>query len=308
MIVLWVICGVLAGLCIFLLIKLLRFKSDIRRLGQRLLEIIQTDTNAQLTTQTFDNDISFLAKNANILLAKSRHDFVKALRLEADLKRAILNISHDLRTPLTSAKGYLQMLEEQAKQGGASAEHQDNDKLNEQATRYLSIIRGRLDTVSTLMDNLFAFSRALEENITVKKVNIGNILRDTLTDSYVELENRDFTVESSIPDAPAFCHCDEDALKRVLQNLLKNVYVHGKEILQVRLTNNTIKIANKADGLNELDVSRIFDRFYTADAARTHKRTGLGLAISKELTERMGGKISAHQEANMLVVKIVLPQ
>jgi len=297
MIALWIACGLLVALCAAMLIVLLRKKSDIRQLGKRLSEIIATDTNARLTTQTFDKDIAALAKNANVLLAKSRSDFVKAQRLEADLKRAILNISHDLRTPLTSAKGYLQLLEAQ----GISNPSNDTK-------RYQGIIRGRLDNLSALMDNLFAFSRALDENISTENENIGNILRDALTDSYAELESRGFAVESSISDTPMHCLCDKNALERVLQNLIKNAYVHGKEYLRVVLWGNTIEIANKAEGLENLDVSRIFDRFYTADAARTHKRTGLGLAIAKELTERMGGKISARQEEDMLVVRISLPQ
>ena len=318
----WIACGVLAlGLGV-MLVKHLRYKNDIRQLGRRLSEIIQSDTNAQLTTQTFDKDIAALTQSANALLAKSRHDYVKALRLEADLKRAISNISHDLRTPLTSAKGYLQMLEGQAANAARqktahltpSSRDENNplscpsEEIKDISVRYLNIIRGRLDTLASLMNNLFAFSRAMEENISIKQVNIGNILRDALTDSYAELENKGFTVESSIPDTPVYCSSDEDALKRVFQNLIKNAYVHGKKYLRVRLKDNIIEIANKANGLNELDISRIFDRFYTADAARTHKRTGLGLAIAKELTERMGGTISALQEDDMLVVRICLPQ
>jgi len=281
----------LALLCIALLARLLSVEAEIRRTSRKLDEIINADTNAQLTTQSFDKAITGLVKTVNDMLAKSRSDFVTTQRIEADLKRAILNISHDLRTPLTSAKGYLQMLEG-----------------TEEQARYLEIIKGRLDNLSDLMDNLFAFSRALEEKINLQRVNIGNILRDALSESYIELERKGFVVESDIPETPIHGFCDEDALKRVLQNLLKNVYVHGKDYLFVGFSDNIIEIANKADNLNELEISRIFDRFYTADAARTHKRTGLGLAISKELTEKMGGQITAKVENNMLVVRVRLPQ
>jgi len=290
---LWIICGILAVILVFGLVRFLGVKKDIRQLGKRLDEIIRTDTNAQLTTQTFDKDIVSLAKSANDLLAKSRQDFFKAQRTEADLKRAISNISHDLRTPLTSAKGYLQML------AGAD---------EEAVSRYLGIIKGRLDTLTALMDNLFTFSRAMDENIFVKKVNVGNVLKDAITDSYVELTRKGFTVESNITSSPVYWNCDEDALKRIFQNLVKNAYIHGNSYIRVTLKDNKIEIANKAAGLNEIDIARIFDRFYTADAARTHKRTGLGLAIAKELTQRMGGQISANKEGDMLVVVITLPE
>jgi len=335
MIALWIACGALGTILIAVLIKWIMLKGDVRQMSQKLNNIMQTDTNAQLSTSTFDKDISALIGSANTLLAKSRRDFIEARRIEDDLKRAITNISHDLRTPLTSAKGYLQMLEgltgsaaQAGKLGlagtptsmittahnpgkapaGINIESVNSMTIDpETAARYLAIIRGRLETLTALMDNLFAFSRALEGNITVAKVNIGSVLRDALSDSFGELEQKGFKVESSIPDTPVYSPCDEDALKRILQNLFKNAYVHGKDYLRVSLTGHTIEIANKAHGLEELDVSRIFDRFYTADAARTHKRTGLGLAITKELTERMGGSVLAELGEGMLAISVILP-
>jgi len=294
MIGLWVACAVLAVIVATLLIAYARLKMDIRQLSGKLSMVLKTDTNAQLTTITRDKDTASLAKNANAMLAKSRQDTIAARRTEADLKRAITNISHDLRTPLTSAKGYLQMLE------GGIAKNPDA------TARYLTIIRGRLDTLALLMDNLFAFSNAMEKSVTLQQVNVGNVLRDALSDSYTELTNMGFTVESQIPDTPAYAQCDENALKRVLQNLIKNAYVHGRDYLRVELAGNVITITNKADGLHDIDLVSIFDRFYTADAARTHKRTGLGLAIAKELTEKMGGHINARKTEDTLTIVISL--
>jgi len=297
MIILWTACVLLCVTFVAALTLWLRVKGDIRQMSKKLNEIMQTDTNAQLSTTTFDKDVSSLMDRANALLSKSRQVYIDARRAEEDLKRAITNISHDLRTPLTSAKGYLQMLDKPA--GSPLTD-------TETANRYLTIIRGRLETLTTLMDSLFAFSSALDGNLSVQKINIGSILRDTLSDSFTELEQKGFTVESSIPDTPVYGYCDEAALSRVLQNLLKNAYIHGRDYLRVSLTGNIIEVANKADGLYDLDVLRIFDRFYTADAARTQKRTGLGLAIAKELTEKMGGRISAEIKDGMLAVYIVL--
>jgi len=100
--------------------------------------------------------------------------------------------------------------------------------------------------------------------------------------------------------------CDEEALKRVIQNLIANAVVHGKDYLRVQLSGGTIEIANKSDNLHQIDVYNIFERFYTADTARTNKRTGLGLAIAKELTQKMGGNISAEKNADLLVIKVCL--
>jgi len=293
MIPLWVAFGFLAIGFIIILIKYILLKRDIRQIGCKLEEVTNTDTNSNLCTSTFDRDITTLSQHINIMLENSRQGYRDTKRMEADLKRAVTNISHDLRTPLTSAMGYLQMIEA--------------SKLDaETVSRYHSIIHDRLDALKNLMDSLFAFSSAIEGDITLHPVNVGNIIRDTLAGSFAELENKRFVVESDIPDTPIYFICDEDAMKRVIQNLVSNAVLHGKSCLRVRLLDGMIEIANRADGLNLIDITDIFERFYTADASRTKKRTGLGLAIAKELTEKMGGSISAAIDGDMLVMRVRL--
>jgi len=297
MMILWIACGLLATGFAILLIKLVLMKKDIRQLSHKLSDIAHTDTNARLATRTFDKSVSDLIQSVNAMLKKNRQDHLNARRTEAALKRAITNISHDLRTPLTAARGYLQMLE--------SAELDPETR-----ARYIGIIRGRLDSLGVLMSDLFEFARIIEGNTTfdIQEVNITNALRDALSEAYRELEYKGFTVETDIPDKPVFCPCDPDALRRVSQNLLKNVCVHGKTYLRVRLTGNQIEISNRADGLDKIDTAHMFDRFYTSDSSRNNKNTGLGLAIAKELTERMGGQLSASKEDDLLTMQVAFPQ
>jgi len=287
-------CGFFAIGFIVVLIKLISIKKDLRKMGKKLMKIthLQNNTNALLTTDTFDKDISVLVQGINVMLKNNRQGYLDVQQMEATLKRAITNISHDLRTPLTSAKGYLQM-----------AESEELDENTRQ--RYLSIIRGRLDALTVLMDSLFVFSQAVEGNITLQRVNVGNILRDTLVGCFAELESKGFIVETNISDTPIYWNCDEEALKRVLQNLINNAVVHGKDYLHVKLnqspeatTKGIIQITNNTE--NPIDITNIFERFYTADTSRTNKRTGLGLAIVKELIEKMGGSITAHKNENLL--------
>lgn len=262
-------------------------RRELRRMSRDLEKIAQSDTNAQLTSATSDKDVAALAASINVMLERNRREHFEKVQAEAALKRAVTNISHDLRTPLTAALGYLQMLE---------------------PNEYTGIIRGRLDMLSELMNSLFEFARVMEGSIPIdtEKVNICNILRDALSDSYAELESRGFGVEADIPDEPVFCLCDKNALRRVLQNLIKNVCAHGRDVLRVRLDSGIIEISNKADGLAGLETERIFERFYTADASRTSKNTGLGLAIAKELVTRMGGNITANAEGDLLVMRMTL--
>ena len=271
-------------------------KRELRRLRRQLGRIVEIDTNTGLTTTTSDKDVAELAASINTVLERNRRTLFEKNSAEAALKRAVTNISHDLRTPLTSALGYLQMLEA----GGLDEKTQ---------ARYLKTIKGRLESLSSLMNSLFEFARVIEGNteLDIRRINICNILRDTLSASYKELEAKGFTLDVEIPDKPESRLCDEDGLRRVIQNLIKNAYTHGRDHISVKVDEGVIKIANKADGLEELDTDRIFERFYTTDTSRTSKNTGLGLAIAKELTENMGGAISASTEGEYFIIQVNLP-
>jgi len=293
MISLWAAFGLLAIGLTIVLFKYILLKKDIRQIGCKLEEITSADTNSNLCTSTFDVDITVLTQHINKMLKKSRKDYQDTKRMEADLKRAVTNISHDLRTPLTSAIGYIQMIE-------------TSELDAETVSRYHAIIHDRLDALKILMDSLFAFSSAIEGDITLQPVNVCNILRDTIAGSFAELDSNGFVVEIDIPDTPVYFICDEDALKRVIQNLVSNAIFHGRSCLHVQLHDGIIEIANRANELNLIDTVDIFERFHTADASRTKKRTGLGLAIAKELIEKMGGSISAKIDGDMLTMCIHL--
>jgi signal transduction histidine kinase len=288
-----IVLGILLAACLFRLIFL---KREIRKLNLALGAIVDTDTNSQLNVNSFDNDITVFAETINTLLERNRRDNNEKVRTETDLKRAITNISHDLRTPLTSASGYLQML--------------DSSELDEKTrTRYFMIIQERLDALSGLTNSLFEFARVIEGNVIldIQKINICNVIRDTLSANFAELERKGFSVDVDIPDTPVFYFCDADAIGRVLHNLVKNACVHGTTYLRIRFDDGALEIANKIEKDNDVDTERLFDRFYTSDASRSNKNTGLGLAIVKELMERMGGKITVHANEGMLVMRIVLP-
>ena len=287
-------CCIFAAGFAFFCIKFFLLKNDIRQMSQKLLELNETESNAHIRTATFDADFVALAENINCLLEKNRWSRLETKRQETNLKRAVTNISHDLRTPLTSAKGYLQMLAK--------------GNLDEaSARRYLQIIEARLSALAELMDGLFSFAYAAEGNLAIKQVNICNLARDALADSFLELESRGFEVESRIPDKPFYCLCDENALARIIQNLVKNACAHGRDFLRIKVADGIIEIANKTAAHDKIDLAQIFERFYTVDASRTNKHTGLGLAISKELARRMDGEIAAGLEGELLVLRVVLP-
>lgn len=285
-----IVLGIALAAC---LLAIYMRKREVCKLNLALLAILETDTNSQLTTIAAGSDIAEFVATVNILLERDRQRTFEAARAEANLKRAVTNISHDLRTPLTAAKGYLQMLESPAL-----------DK--ETRVKYLQIVQERLATQTTLMDSLFEFAQVLEgrEMAVAEDMNLCSIVRDVFSVNYVLLEEKGFEVDINMPDYDIICKGNKDAAERILQNLVRNVCVHGKEYLRITVADGMIEIANKTENIHELDTMQLFDRFYTADAARTNKSTGLGLAIVKELATQMGWHVKAQVIGELLIFKI----
>jgi len=252
------------------------------------------------TTETFDKNISELCDTINDILDKQKKIMAAGEKSNREFRQAITNISHDLRTPLTSAIGYVQML----KSGNTP-----DGKMQE----YLNIVEYRLKSLSNLMNGLFEYTQIVEGKMSrnIEKVNVCNILRDTISAYYEDFSAKNFAVEVDIPDTPVYVLCDAGSLKRVAQNLIQNVLAHGVERfkLTAEAQNNTVSVTfqNKVSDIGALDVERLFERFYTADLSRSGSSTGLGLAITKELIQNMGGEISAFVEKDTLIICLCLP-
>lgn len=199
---------------------------------------------------------------------------------DAEIRRAIANVSHDLRTPLTSAAGYAGML---AKSG-----------LSEKQAEYLAVIEGRLAAMKRLTEELLAYSVAAsdEAELALEEVDLGAALEDSLTQFYAAFEERGILPSISLPAGKVVRPADKDALARVFGNILSNAvrYSDGDFCVTLR-EDGEVVFENAASALDGVSAGRLFDRFFTVENARGG--TGLGLSIAKLLTERMGGSIGA---------------
>ena len=275
---------------------LILLKRDIRRLNQNLRIIEKSDTNTQATTETFDKDISELCIIINDILTKQKKIMAASEKSNREFRQAITNISHDLRTPLTSAIGYIQMIK--------SEETPDSKK-----QEYLDIIEQRLKSLSKLMNDLFEYTQIAEGKITqnIEKINICNLLRDIISEYYGDFMAKNFTVEIDIPDSPIYILCDVSLLKRIVQNLIQNAVKHGTEYFKLTVADNTVIFKNKVLNIEQIDADRLFERFYTANLSRSGNTTGLGLAIVKEIAQNIGSGINASLEGDMLSICVCLP-
>lgn len=291
---LWVSIGILIAIIIALLVKMHILQKSVKEIEIAIVDRLVTDTNVLIDISSSDKNVCRLANTINGQLRKLRTERHRFQQGDLELKNAVTNISHDLRTPLTAICGYLELLEQEEK--------------STTVNRYIEIIKDRVDILKQLSEELFKYSVIIstKNNITKEQVIINTVLEESIAAFYTVLTERNIVPEIQISETKVVRMLDRSALSRVFSNLISNVIKYSDGDLKIVLSENgEIAFSNMASGLDEIQVGRLFDRFYTVEAAR--KSTGLGLTISKTLVEQMKGTISAIYENNRLSIHIFFP-
>ena len=293
-------------LCLFLLVaclllcwRLVAHKRMIRLICEQLDFLCSRDTQAELTAERVDTDLQELVTGINRLLEKFRKTGQEIEKNDALFRDTITSLSHDLRTPLATANGYIQLL-------------QGQDFTSEQQA-YLGIAGDRISAVKLLLDQLFEFAKieANELRLHNRNTDINSVLRDTVAAYYSDFEKKGEGLEIIIPNSPAVVWADEDALIRIFSNIIHNALIHGDGGYKISAATAEehcdIVFSNHSAAIRQEDLPHLFDRFYTTDQSRNKKTTGLGLAIASKLTFKMGGVISAHLEKGVFEIRLSFP-
>ncbi len=276
----------LALLCAALIAALASLERGLRRAREQIKTQMEDASTARVEVPCPNAAAEDLFATINELLELRQGERSAYQRKERELRRQIANVSHDLRTPLTSILGYLQLLE-------------GDDLTAEQRAEYLRVIRGRADTLQTLITAFYDLSRIEggEWPLERERVDLGRELGDQLAAAYEQLEAAGIRVEVELADGLPPVWADRKAVIRVFSNLLTNALKHGSDYLRVELRREgryvVSAFSNGVPDMTAEDAAHVFERFYTADRTRTGRNTGLGLAIVKALTERMGHQASA---------------
>ncbi len=288
----YIIAGILMLIVAALCIKIILIKRSIREIADGFAGKIETDTNTLIDVSTGDKDIVMLAEKLNHGLRELRKEHLQYHQGNAELKTAITNISHDLRTPLTAICGYLDML--------------DKTYDKEKQARYIEIMKERSGMMKQLTEELFKYSMIIsdEEELTTEPVYINQLLAECISGFYPALSEKGITPDISISDKRIERNVNKAALTRVFTNLLNNAVKYSDGDLKIILTDECeIVFSNHAKGLSAATVEQLFDRFYTVQTA--YNSTGIGLSIVRALVERMNGSVSASYEDECLSVRIV---
>ena len=273
-----VIIGVLLIIIMTLSLRLMLVRRSLRRISRDLAERLSADTNVLIDVSSGDRAVRELASGLNRQLAELRRQRNRFEHGDLELKEAITNISHDLRTPLTSVYGYLNLL-------------------------YAEAIEERTDAMKKMTEELFGYTLVVSdtEELPKQMTDVRAIVESCLSSYYAVFKEKGIEPAISLPERKVELMLNEDALRRVFENIISNAVKYTDGDLRVDMTaDGMVTFSNHAAGLTELQTERLFDRFYTVNTAR--KSTGLGLAIARTLTEKMSMEIGAVCEDQILKV------
>lgn len=292
---------ILSIFLICLLYRYIKLRAELHKVSDQLESLINDDNEKMIDIALVDRELEHLAGLFNRYNDKQRQIVAGAMRDEDYLKDSVANISHDLRTPLTVILGHLQLLA--------------GSELTEDQAERLHIIRNKALRMKELVDTFYEYSLVTTSNTkpVLEKVNIHNLLIDFITENAPLMDKKGIVPDIELPEHSVYIVSDKKAVERILQNLLSNAvrYSAGDLAIGLRQAQDksvSLSVSNKIPMDSSLDPDRMFDRFYTGDASRSSGGTGLGLAVVKELTDRLGGKVSAKLNDRLLTILVELPE
>ncbi|MDL0426732.1 sensor histidine kinase [Bacillus amyloliquefaciens] len=288
MLVILFICS--AAVNIFLFRSRLNLRTEIKYIRNKLRKVVNEETGERLLLNTEDKYIKSLLIQINRLLDHNQKIKGNYNSIELSMRKMLSNISHDLKTPLTVILGYIEMI------------NNDKSLTSEKVMSLLKTVNLKTVEVLALINRFFELVKleSGDKKLNSSRIDICEVSRKIILDYYENLISKEFEVVIDIPDDSVFVSGDEDAIERVLNNLITNAIQYGSDGkmvgLKIRITDNDVfvEISDKGKGINEMHKDRVFERMYTLEDSRNtnYQGSGLGLTITKRLVEQMGGSIS----------------
>lgn len=263
---------------------------NLKYVYQKLSSVISNETSEKILVCTDDKYLILILVEINNLLAYNQKSMANHLKTENSMRKMLSNISHDLKTPLTVIMGYVETLKV------------ENNLSSEEREILLEKVQNKTIELLELINKFFNLAKieSGDKDISITRVNMNEVCRKNILSFYDILTNRGFKVNINIPEENFYALGDEEALDRILNNLISNVIRYGYEgnFLGITLKADDefvyIDVLDKGKGIDELHKDRVFERLYTLEDSRnkSFQGSGLGLTITKRLVEKMGGEIS----------------
>lgn len=281
-------------------VRLFQIKRQLHNITAQLDDRTSGKTEKKITVSLIDSDLNVLAAAMNRSLNMQKKLRIEVRCNDLQLKDSIANLSHDLRTPLTSILGYLQL----SRNVSCSAEKRDD---------YLQIVDDKAHVLKAMINGLYELSvlDVKETPLKKEKFDLTLLTTDVLAGQYEIFKKYGIDLKVNLPDYPVWIVGDRVACTRIIQNLFNNTIRYAKEKAEIFLKKDNsyafLSICNPAPNLTQDDTEHLFERFYTADKSRNSGGSGLGLYIVKKLLTQMDGNINASLKNQTLCLTVGLP-
>lgn len=285
-----IIISILLFIILVLCMKIYFLRKAAKEIIESLHEKLTADSNTLIDISSRNSYMQKLASELNDELRLLRNERHRYQQGDLELKEAVTNISHDLRTPLTALNGYLGLLEKEEK--------------TEAVTLYLSHIQNRTDALKNLTEELFCYSIVSSHDLKPERIDLVRALEESLLSFYALMQEKDIQPHITLPKQSVWFDLDKSSVNRIFSNIISNALKYSDDDFSVVMENaGCITFSNTAPKLDAISVGKLFDRFYTVEANRNS--TGLGLSIAKILTEQMNGTIEANYTNGRLYITLI---
>lgn len=285
---------ILVGVISTQYISIWKRTNSLKYMYNKLNSIIENETSEKLLTFTSDREITAFLNSINNLLEHNQKMLAEYTKSEISMRKMLSNISHDLKTPLTVILGYIETM------------RLDNNMANEERDSMLLKVQNKANELIELINKFFDLSKleSGDKDIPLTRININEVCRKNILAFYDILTCKSIEVIVDIPEANIYVLANEEALDRIINNLISNAIKYGSSgnIIGLSLKGDNefacVSIWDKGKGINEINKDNVFERMYTLEDSRNkqYQGSGLGLTITKRLVEKLGGTISLYSK------------
>lgn len=284
--------GTLTGI-----ISMVLYKRQVASICRQIRFLNKETSNLLITKDIGVKEFEELISEINNLIIRAGENRHIIEKRDDELKETITNISHDIRTPLTSLSGYFELLQ--------------NTENEEERERYSEIIKDRINSLKDMLEQLFTYVKLQNGDYTfeMEELDINNEISKVLISFYEQFRRNDIEPVINISEENVTKELNKMAFRRIFENIIKNSLEHGRNYFEFNMENDKERIIftikNDIKNGENIELDRVFNRFYKADVSRSQTSSGLGLAVAHDMVEKMNGTISAELSDDLFIIRVI---
>ncbi|MDO5738432.1 MAG: HAMP domain-containing sensor histidine kinase [Eubacteriales bacterium] len=302
----WFIVLFLTIFCAFILYRYLRLNWALKRLSRDLETALLEQSHSEFRRITSERSYQDLLRACNKLRAETLRQAKSVQESQSEVEQTISNLAHDLRTPLTGAKGYLELLIDEAQQSQADIEQGEELEL-------LLLVQKRLEVLAELLEQLFAYTKSRDESLLLKPevFELNEFIREIFLRCYPDFEQRQLELELALSSEPIYLAEDLQALEQIFSNLIQNALRYAKSEFCLSCAEHEDFISIKASNdlkekLAQSQLKTLTQRYKRGAWHRPEGASGLGLAIIESYLQRMNGELKISSSEKEFILEIIL--